>query len=123
MGPFNFQVDSPKSPVEVLAGVLRVWTPRLNRYGYHLTTQSIGGVTFERRFRPWWTIVLAIVLFPIGLLFLLHRRMVHVTFSFVGQDSGTVITIAGEGERSLKEWLAERTEMPEPGAQTDEPLT
>lgn len=110
METFSYQVESPRSAVEVLAGVLRVWVPRLNHYGYHLTTQSIGGATFQRRYRPWWTIVLAIVLFPLGLLFLLHKRTIHVTFSFVEKAGKTVVSVAGEGERSLRDWFAEATE-------------
>jgi hypothetical protein len=107
MENFTHQIKYPKPPGEVLAEILTVWTPRLKHYKFRLTSQSPGGVTYESKYRPVWTLILAVVLFPIGLLFLFHNRMIYLTFSFIETEGGTLVTIAGEADRSLSTWLGE----------------
>jgi hypothetical protein len=81
--------------------------PRLARWGYRLITQNEGTMTFERRYAPVWTIVLAIILFPIGLLFpLLVKRTASLVFTVEGNgDSASNVTVNGQASEKLRRGL------------------
>ena len=68
---------------------------------YSPVGQSHDTLTLSRRRIPVWAIVLAIILFPIGLLFLLVKdtEMVQITLNRV--EGGTQVTIAGRASQPL----------------------
>src|SRR5436305_745828 len=68
---------------------------------YSPVGQSYDTLTLSRRRIPVWAIVLAIILFPIGLLFLLVKdtEMVQITLNRV--EGGTQVTIAGRASQPL----------------------
>jgi hypothetical protein len=59
------------------------------------------GIALQRRRTPVWAIVLAVVLFPIGLLFLLAKEENDVGIGFEPIPGGTRVTITGQASRSL----------------------
>src|SRR5256885_5175296 len=72
---------------------------------YSPVGQSHDTLTLSRRRIPVWAIVLAIILFPIGLLFLLVKdtEMVQITLNRV--EGGTQVTIAGRASQPLQSAL------------------
>ena len=87
---------APGAPVaSIAAQLLRDLSPA----GYSLAVDGPRGVTFTRRFRPWWLIVLAVLLLPIGLLLLFFRRT-H-TISVMESERGPVVV--GRGTRWARE--------------------
>jgi hypothetical protein len=55
---------------------------------------------YRKRF-PVWAIVLAVVFFPLGLLFLLAREEHNVGINFEPIPGGTRVTISGQASRPL----------------------
>jgi hypothetical protein len=78
-------------------------TEPLGRYGYVLTTESELGLTFARRYRPWWVWMLAVVIFPFGLLFLFVTDTATVTVVLEPENSGTLVRVAGVGEPKVSQ--------------------
>src|SRR4051794_13939005 len=79
MDTFTHDVRTSKPPRDVLTEALAALTGPLSRHRYLLTTQSESGLTFARKYRPWWVWVLMVVTFPIGLLWLLITETATIT--------------------------------------------
>ena len=80
--------------------------PAMARSGYELSV--IGGVLrFRRRWRPVWTILVAVFVFPIGLVALLHKNehevVVEIDASAAG---GTALLAHGVGPLSVRRAFA-----------------
>lgn len=78
-----------------------------NSIHYHFSSAKIPG----------WAIVLAIVLFPFGLLFLLARRHYNqsVTISFAQAERGTWVTASGivpPMVQDVLDWTAQQMQPP-----------
>jgi hypothetical protein len=73
-------VDRPRA--DVLTEALRVIAPHLGAYGYEMVGSAPDRLVFQRAERPVWTVVVAICLFPIGLIALTHTRTMHVQLDF-----------------------------------------
>ena len=78
-------------------------TEPLAGYGYVLTTESELGLTFARQYRPWWVWVLAVVIFPIGVLFLFDPNIATVTVFLEPEEGGTLVRVAGRGEAKVSQ--------------------
>jgi hypothetical protein len=80
--------------------------PALARNGYELSV--IGGVMmFRRRWRPAWTILLAVCAFPIGLLALMHQSEDEVIVEIdEGRDGGTALMAHGVGPLTVRRAFA-----------------
>ncbi|MBV9214125.1 MAG: hypothetical protein JOZ25_10835 [Actinobacteria bacterium] len=68
---------------------------------YAPAAQSADALTLHRRRIPVWAIVLAIVFFPIGLLFLLVKNTEVVDISLGRAQGGTQVTITGQASGPL----------------------
>lgn len=91
-----------KSPSDAHAFVITECAPPLARWGYKLTSNTPESLVFERSYRPWYVWLLVILLFPIGLLFLLVKTEVLITCAMAGQqDGGSKITFAGEADKKI----------------------
>ena len=88
----------------------------LRRFGYRLTDQAPSGATFSRHFRTWPIRLLAVLLFPIGLVFLVFKREETITMSFEPAAVGTKVVIAGEGPRKVRRQFAQLAGEPSQGA-------
>jgi hypothetical protein len=65
---------------------------------YKLDTPQPGTIVLARRYRPTWTIVVAVVgffLFFLGPLALLYKRTETLTISLTGVDGGTLVSMTG----------------------------
>jgi hypothetical protein len=96
---FSRVVQTSKPPDTVRTEALT----SLTRYDYILTTQSESGLTFARKYRPWWVWVLMVVTFPIGLLFLLITDTATVTVVLEPEKSGTLVRVSGLGEPKVSQ--------------------
>jgi transcriptional regulator with XRE-family HTH domain len=63
--------------------------------GYTLASHDETELVFTRAERPGWTIAVAILVFPVGLLALLHRRTANAIVAFVDGAQGTEVTVHG----------------------------
>jgi hypothetical protein len=75
---------------ELMADVV----PPMERYGYDITQRWDGRLRFERETRPAWTILVAIFLFPFGLLALMYKDRERVTIDLDEFDDGTTQLVA-----------------------------
>jgi hypothetical protein len=95
-GRYSFHVrwhspaDARKTMRELMADV----APPMENSGYELTQRWDGRLRFERESRPVWTFLVAVFLFPFGLLALLYRDHERVTIDLDELDDGTTQLVA-----------------------------
>ncbi len=83
--------------------MLSTIAPRLVDYGYELVTQSPTGLMFQRRSRPPWTIIAAVLGFPIGLIALAVRRDERIVISLEQRSAdGTDMIVHGKAPRRVR---------------------
>lgn len=115
MRRFDLEIETSETPDDLRRDFLSSWTAELAACGYSLTSQSDVGVTYAKKYRRWYIILLAVLLFPIGLLFLLARDEAAITATVEPDDDtgGAVLLIRGLAPRYLVkafEKLAEQRE-------------
>jgi hypothetical protein len=91
----------PASIEQVMAQLMSV----AGADSYAPVAQSYDTLTLQRRRIPVWAIVLAIIFFPIGLLFLLVKDTEVVQLTLVRVEGGTQVTIAGRASTPLQSAL------------------
>jgi hypothetical protein len=79
--PFTHRAVLPTTRDVCRARAVEKIAPSLNAFGYELVNQSSNGLTFERNVRPGWTIAVAVLVFPIGLIALTQRQMDRIVIS------------------------------------------
>jgi hypothetical protein len=101
---FDLELESPKDPAALRREFLAGWTGSLAEWGYTLTSQSDVGATFHRRYRSLWLALPVVLLFPIGLVFLLITSNATITAIVEPDDdsSGSVLMINGRAPRRLR---------------------
>jgi len=106
--PFSTRVELGGSADIIHAAALDKLAPGLHRYGYELRTQSSSALVFERRVRPTWVPVVAILAFPVGLLALAVKETQRIVISMDPQGSArTVLTVHGNAPRSVRKAFAD----------------
>ena len=96
MDSFSLELRTSKPPNTVQSEALGALTGPLSQHRYLLTTQSESGLTFARKYRPWWIWVLMVVTFPIGLLWLLITKTAPITVVLSpDDDGGTLVHVTG----------------------------
>jgi hypothetical protein len=94
---FERELEGP--PMEARAA----WQARhanwLSQHGYRPTGQTDSSLTYTRTYIPTFAVVLAVVLFPIGLLALLARREAVVSVSFRPSGARSIAAFAGTVQR------------------------
>jgi hypothetical protein len=74
--------------------------------GYAASAVTADGARFDRRHRPAWTIYVAVLLWPLGLLALLRVKRVGLQVrSEPAEDGGTLVVVAGTLTQALRERL------------------
>jgi hypothetical protein len=103
MKRFEFEFPSAKPADTVRRELLQAWTGPLAGWGYDLTSQSDVGVTFSRKYRRWYLILLAVCLFPIGLLFLLVSETAVITATIDPDqgNGGSVLAVSGTAPKKV----------------------
>lgn len=69
--------------------------PPLAKRGYELVRHDENQIVFVREWRPTWTILVAIFVFPIGLIALIHKQRDQITILLRPHDGGTRLVISG----------------------------
>ena len=105
--PFSYRIIFPAGLERTREVAYNRITPALGAFGYALERQSSRELEFGRDDRPVAAIVVAIVLFPLGLLALLARRELRVVVSLESHGPHeTVMLIHGQAPRSVRDSLA-----------------
>ena len=91
---------------ESLGYLLARMTPLMAGWGYRPTSQSQAGVVFSRSYRPAWLVIPCLIFFPIGLLSLLYKKSVDITFSLHTTTGGSHVEVTGEGPSSLRDAIS-----------------
>jgi hypothetical protein len=86
---------APTSAQRAMAELMEHVAPPLARHGYDLVARSPYRLVFLREHRPAWTIVVAILLFPVGLLALLYKEREQFAIDLHPQGSSTLVSASG----------------------------
>jgi hypothetical protein len=98
-------VSSPRN--RVIEQVLTALAPLFVARGYALVSNTERLVVFEQDRRPAWTILVAVFVFPIGLLALTHKRSSRIVVAFTDEADGTEIAAYGWAPLGMRRGLAE----------------
>jgi hypothetical protein len=107
--PFSVRIESQKPPSVVVAEAMRTIGPHLLRSGYSMERKGRSQLVFTRDRRPAWTILVAIFLFPFGLLALTHKAresQVFVNAISVGEGK-TLVDVVGVAPAGVRRALLE----------------
>ena len=94
---FSARWHSPVGAKPTMAELIAHVAPPLNNVGYELIGREDGRLRFEREHRPLWTFVIAVFLFPFGLLALLHKDRDRITIDLDDDEHGTNLVAIGIG--------------------------
>jgi hypothetical protein len=111
----DFQVDG--SVKKVHDRLLTDVTPAMTRMGFSPAAQTDQTMTYTRRYRPTWAIILAIIgalIFLLGLLFLLVKDTETVLVSLTSEGSKTRVTVTGAREPYVANVIAKYLGQGEP---------
>ena len=109
MPSLELRATTGEVPERVLSGYARVLganpDARVSR-----PTENV--LIIEERWRPLWTLLVAVILFPFGLPALLHRVTLRVTVSATPYGDHTAVAVTGSARRAsvrayqdLTEWF------------------
>ena len=107
-GTFSFveRVELDADPAVVRERAFEFIAPALARSGYELSIVG-GALMFRRRWRPTWTVLVAIFTFPIGLLALTYRNTDEVIVEIrAGPRGGTELIAHGVGPLAVRRAIA-----------------
>jgi hypothetical protein len=104
---FTYRWRSPTDPNVTMRELMTFVVPPMERWGYDLTQRWDGRLRFERETRPIWTILVAIFLFPFGLLALLYKDRERVTIDLDEDESGTNLVASGVAPLPVRRAFAE----------------
>jgi hypothetical protein len=88
--PFGARWTFDGSPSEALADFMDAAAGPLHGFGYDLVERGRERLIFARSRRPGWTIAVAVLLFPVGLVALIHTVDEVITVDFVRQGRRTM---------------------------------
>jgi Domain of unknown function (DUF1707) len=100
--PFAQTWRAPSDPERVIHDLLRFVAPALNGHGYELRERTPDRLVFERSRRPAWTIVLAVLFFPLGLVALLHKDVARVAIHLSPAREGTLVAASGTAPLAVR---------------------
>ena len=105
---FTSRWHSPADARITMRELMTFVVPPMERWGYDLTQRFDGRLRFERETRPLWTFLLAVFLFPFGLLALLYKDRERVTIDLDEDDEhGTQIVASGVAPLPVRRAFAE----------------
>src|SRR5215475_129072 len=95
-GSFSVRIHSRKPPAEAVDDVLTDIATPLTGLGYEPQRDEPTTRVFVRSQRPAWTIVVAVLLFPLGLLALLYQERSQVVLKATPTEHGlTAVDVYG----------------------------
>ena len=104
---FTSRWHAPAGAKATMAELIAHVAPPLSRYGYDLIQREDDRLRFECERRPAWTFVLAVCLFPFGLLALLHKDRDRITIDLAGDERGTHLVATGVAPLPVRRAFAE----------------
>ena len=98
---------APARRHQAAAELLEFVAPPMRSHGYALEVNSEANLVFIRKRRPAWTFVLAVLLFPVGLLALLHTERDEIVFDLHEHGEQTMINVSGRAPLAIRRALSE----------------
>jgi uncharacterized protein DUF1707 len=104
---FTYRWRSPADARLTQRELMTFVVPPMERWGYDLTQRWDARLRFERRRRPLWTIAVAVLLFPFGLLALLYKEQERITIDLDEDEHGTNLVATGIAPLAVRRAFAE----------------
>jgi hypothetical protein len=104
---FAVRWSTRRSREDVALELLHDVGPPLRSYGYELAERTPERIAFARPRRPAWTIVVAILFFPVGLLALLYTTREQITIDLARRGGETVCLAQGVAPLAIRRAFAE----------------
>ena len=104
---FAVRWHAPTNSAVAMAELLADVAPPLERFGYDLIQRFDDRLRFEREIRPAWTIVVSILVFPIGLIALTHKDRERITIDLAEDDRGCTVVASGVAPLPVRRAFAE----------------
>lgn len=105
---FTERVELAASPETCRTQALEYIAPLLARRDYQLMDRGRDHLSFGLEYRPTWTILLAIVAFPLGLAALLVKEHERIDIDFSpGPAGGTRLLATGKAPKAVRRAFAE----------------
>jgi len=99
---------------EALADLREYVFPLLYARGFREIEEGDERLVFERRMHPLWTIVLTVLVFPIGMLALLYTERERLTVALTADGGETEIEATGSAPRAIRRALRGLERSPTP---------
>jgi hypothetical protein len=108
-GNFGFTArwSSPLGVKPTSAELMAHVTPPLQRWGFELIQREDDRLRFEREVRPGWTYAVAVLVFPFGLLALMHKDRERITIDLAEDERGTHLIASGVAPLRIRRAFAE----------------
>jgi hypothetical protein len=104
----EFNAALPWAPQDATGHVLAQLTGDMQRWRYRLTNQGPAALVFSYRYRPGWLISPCVLLFPIGLLFLIYTKTVEISFAFAADTRNhSEVSVVGQGPPYIRGRIAD----------------
>ncbi len=105
---FHARWHSPASARATMRELIADVAPPMARWGYDITQMQDGRLRFERETRPPWTYLVAVFLFPFGLLALLYKDQERITIDLDEFDDGTTqLVVIGTAPLAVRRAFAD----------------
>jgi hypothetical protein len=104
---FSARWRAPAGREAAVADFLEFVAPPLNSFGYRLVDRTPERLVFQRGGRPAWTILVAVVLFPIGLIALAYTGSERIAVEFVERGDETSVIAQGVAPLRVRRAFAE----------------
>jgi hypothetical protein len=104
---FRARWRAPVPRAQAAEDLLEYVMPPLRTYGYELVQQTPEWLVFERRMRPAWTVLIAVIVFPIGLLALLHTERERIAIELIDRGEDTSIVATGSAPLRIRRAMLE----------------
>ena len=94
---------APCPPDRAMHDVLTHVAPHLRGAGYELREHTARRLLFVRTRRPIWTLAVAVLVFPFGLLALLYQDEARVAIELTPAENGTLVAAGGVAPPAVRE--------------------
>jgi hypothetical protein len=104
---FTLRWHAPTNATITMTELMADVVPPLERFGYDLVQRFDNRLRFEREIRPAWTIAVAVLMFPIGLVALVHKDRERITIDLTDNDRGCTVIASGVAPLPVRRAFAE----------------
>jgi hypothetical protein len=104
---FTAEVESPLDRDELKRQILTQLSVPLGKSEYRIESETESGITYARRYRPYWVPAILLCWLVLPLVLLLVEQTDRIVFSISDQNGGTHLVVVGDGPRALRRWFEE----------------